>query len=67
MIQIKSLKQTDIGKWVEYRGSGGEKEKGKIKSWNNKFIFVVYKCGGNWTHFMDYTGVATKPEDLFFI
>ena len=65
MVKIKSLKQTDIGKWVEYRGSGGELEKGKIKSWNDRFIFVVYKCGEQWDNFQNYTGQATKPEDLF--
>jgi len=67
MIDITKLKKQDIGKWVEYQGCAGEKERGKIKSWNNKSIFVVYKCAGNWNRFQDYTGVATKPEDLIFI
>jgi len=72
MIDITKLKKEDIGKWVEYIGTFAEYqehliEKGKIKSWNNKYIFVVYKCAGNWNRFQDYTGVATNPERLMFI
>lgn len=67
MITINKLQNSDVGKWVEYRGSGGEIEKGRIKSWNDKFIFVVYKCGENWDNFENYTGQATKEKDLFFI
>lgn len=65
MIDIASLTKKDIGKWVEYRGTGGERERGKIKSWNEVFIFVVYKCAGNWSRFQDYTGQATSSKDLY--
>jgi len=67
MIEILKLTGADIGAWVEYRGSAGEREKGRIKSWNEKAIFVVYKCGGDWLNFKNYTAAATKPEDLFFL
>ena len=67
MIDIIKLTKKDIGKWVEYQGYANEKERGKIKSWNNKYIFVVYNCAGNWSRFQDYTSVATKPENLIFI
>ena len=67
MIAIKDLQESDIGRWVEYRGSGGEVEQGKLKGWNDRFIFVVYKCAGQWTKFKLYTGQATKPEDLHFL
>jgi hypothetical protein len=43
---------------------GGEIEVGRVKSWNDKFVFVVYKCAENWDRYEDYTGVATKIEDL---
>lgn len=66
MIDLAKLTKDDIGKWVEYRGSVGEREKGKIKSWNNRFIFVVYKCAGEWRRFQDFTGQATMPSDLFW-
>lgn len=67
MIDIAQLRKTDIGKWVEYLGKGGEEDRGRIKSWNNSYIFVVYKCGGEWDRFQDFTGVATNPQDLHFI
>lgn len=67
MIDIKSLNEFDIGKWVEYKGGAGEIERGRIKSWNDEFIFVVYKCDNQWNRFQDFTGVATSPEDLTFI
>jgi len=66
-ISITELKDSDIGKWVCYTGGAGETEDGKIKSWNDDYIFVVYKCAGNWDRFQDYTGVATNPKDIKFI
>jgi len=65
MINIKKLTNNDIGKWVIYN-PGYKKEKGKIKSWNDTFIFVVYKCADDWNNFIDYTGCATNPKDLRF-
>jgi len=64
MITIDSLTEEDIGKWVVYTASHGAQEKGRLKSWNDQWIFVVYKTGGEWYHFKDCTGQATKPEDL---
>jgi hypothetical protein len=65
-VVIGELNKEDIGLWVEYTGGAGEKERGKIKSWNDKYIFVVYKCNDRWDEFMNYTGVATDPADLKF-
>ena len=65
MIEISKLTDRDIGKWVEYHGHAGERERGKIKSWNDKHIFVVYKCNNDWANFKNYTAAATNPEDLF--
>ena len=67
MIDLAKLTKEDIGRWVEYRGTGGEVERGRLKGWNEQFIFVVYKCAGEWNRFQDFTGVATKPTDLSFI
>jgi hypothetical protein len=67
MIDIAQLREADIGKWVEYKGGAGETERGRIKSWNNHNIFVVYKCNGEWGRFWDFTGVATNPQDLKFV
>lgn len=54
---------SDIGRWVLYRPKN---EKGRIKSYNDKFIFVVYKCDNNWDDYQNYTGEATKRENLEF-
>lgn len=66
MIDIATLSPESVGAWVEYNGSAGEVERGKIKSWNDQYIFVVYKCDGNWHKYRNYTGVATSPSDLKF-
>ena len=65
MINIAELKKEDIGRWVVYNNRF-EKELGRLKSWSKFFIFVVYKCNQEWDRFQDYTGCATKPEDLRF-
>jgi len=67
MIEIKDLKESDRGRWITYTDPHeGEIERGKIKSWNEVNVFVVYKCNQDWDKFMDYTGQATDPRDLDF-
>ncbi len=63
-MKISDLKEEDVGKWVIYAPNDFTREEGKIKSWNDKFIFVVYKCDNQWHRFEDFTGQATNPEDL---
>ena len=63
MINIATLTESDVGKWVVYRGMGGELDHGRIKSWNDEWIYVVYRCD-NWQEFRSRTGVATSPNDL---
>lgn len=65
-INIKELTENDVGRWVQYQAVG-KRETGRIKSWNEKWIFVVYKCNEKWDNFKDYTAAATSPEDLIFI
>ncbi len=64
MIEIKKLTEEDIGKWVEYWPN---QETGRIKSWNTRFIFVVYKCDNDWDNFLNYTAASTHPKALNFI
>lgn len=64
MIVLKDLKPIDKGKWVQYVPSCGEVEMGRIKSWNDKYIFVVFKCDGHWSNYLNYTGEACDPKDL---
>lgn len=66
-IEIPKLTEADKGRWVLYVGFAGERDKGRIKSWNHKFIFVVYKCNGDWDNFDNYTGQATNPTQLVFL
>ncbi len=64
MIFIKELTEEDIGRNVIYTDGVGEKTHGRIKSWNDKWIFVVYHCADDWDNYQDYTGAATDPNDL---
>jgi len=64
MINITKLTNKNIGDWVVYCPSYGNAERGKIKSWNNEYIFVVYNCDDKWSNFQDYTANATNPEYL---
>ena len=66
-MKIEELYENDIGAWVLYTDRMGTKEPGRIKSFNSKYIFVVYKCDNQWDRFLDFTGCATDPEDLVFI
>lgn len=64
MIKISELKPSDIGRWIKYHDGVGGIEQGRIKSWNDKYIFVVYKCDNQWDRFEDFTAAATMPYDL---
>jgi len=64
-MKISELTKDDVGKWVVCHLSKGD-ELGKIKDWTHKYIYVVYKCAGDWNNFKNYTGVATPPEMLTF-
>lgn len=54
-----------LGLNVFYRtGTNDRVISGKIKSWNDEFIFVVFNCDNQWDRWMDFTAEACKPEDL---
>jgi len=55
----------DIGEWVSY-STPYSTLYGRIKSFNDKFIFVVFHCDGEWDHYRDYTGSACRYSDLKF-
>ena len=65
MIDINKLTLKDVGKWVIYKDFD-EEERGKLKSWNHKYIFVVYHCDNQWHRFEQFTACATDPEYLSF-
>lgn len=66
-IEISKLTEADKGRWVLYVGIAGEREKGRIKSWNDRWIFVVYNCAGEWDGYENYTAQATEPSQLCFL
>ncbi len=42
-----------------------EKEKGIVKSIRDQeYVFVVYKCGGDWDNYAEYTGARTNKDNL---
>ncbi len=66
-MEILELSKHDVGRWVVYTPSHGEPERGRIKFWNDKYVFVVYHCDNNWDDYQNYIAAATSPEDLCFI
>lgn len=67
MIDIKKLTEKDVGAWAIYSNHPSKRELGRIKSWSQRSIFVVYNCDVNWSKFRDYTGCSTAPEYLEFV
>jgi hypothetical protein len=58
-IAVGEIVPLEVGKWVQFDG-----ERGRIKSWNDKWVFVVFHCDDNWQDFENYTGAACKRSDL---
>ena len=69
MIRIKDLKRKHVGRWVRYRDAHfpDQFEDGRIKSWDEKTVFVVYRCDNQWQRFADFTAAGSLPESLTFI
>lgn len=61
-MKIDELK---VGMRVHYAPDYGRKENGIVKSIRDNNVFVVYKCGGEWDHYQDYTAANTPIEDLY--
>lgn len=66
MINTSQLTPKQVGKWVIYTDGVGETQRGKLKSWNENNVFVVFKCDGQWRRFQDFTGNSCNPRDLHF-
>lgn len=70
---INSLMYTDCGKWVVFTDGEGNKETGRIKSYDNvsKTAWVVYKADGHLGKddhsWKDYTSAKTNYSNLAFI
>ena len=66
MIYTENLTDEDVGRWVVYTDGTKNDQLGRIKSWNDKWIFVVYHCADEWSKYINYTAAATDPKDLKF-
>ena len=64
-MSLKILTDGDIGKWVEYRDHDSI-QKGRLKSFNGSFAFVVFHCDDDWDNYRNYTGCACCLIDLNF-
>lgn len=55
-----------VGQMVHYSPEVGPKENGivKRKHPHSDAYWVVYKCGGDWRHYENYTAALTCVEDL---
>jgi len=56
MLILSELMPSDVGRGVVYAPSHGPREDGAITSWNDTYIFVLYRGST--------TSKATRPEDL---
>jgi len=67
MIDIGSLSDKDVGRWVIYH-KGARVNRGRIKGWSDRYVYVVYWAGydEHLDQFKEYTAVPTRPEDLSF-
>jgi hypothetical protein len=67
MINIDSLTEDDVGRWVTYR-KGPRVNRGRIRDWSDRVVYVVYWAGygEHWDQFKDYYACATPPEDVEF-
>jgi len=68
MIDIKKLTESDKGRWVRYISSiGFYIYIGRIKGWDNEFIYVVYNAPDrDMNKYNDYVAVPTDPQKLIF-
>lgn len=56
-----------IGDKVHYCPVRGQKENGIIKGFGESGIaFVVFKCGGEWDKYKNYTGQSTSISDIIY-
>jgi hypothetical protein len=66
VIYLKKLSDAFKGKWVVY-SPHSKREIGRLKSWSEHGVFVVYNCGDDWDDFENYTAALTPAKDLTII
>jgi hypothetical protein len=66
-IRIEDLRPDQIGAWVNYVRENREPQRGRVKYWNQRFVFVVFDCANQWDRFTDFVAAPMNPEDLEFV
>lgn len=67
MINIGQLTPRQVGEYVTYTDGVGDTERGRLKSFTDTTVYVVFKCGDQWDNYQNYTGQGCSPADLVFI
>lgn len=67
MVNVNELKKGDsVYYQPEHYKETNEFENGVVKSIApDGGVFVVYKCGGEWHRYEEFTAANTRPEDLY--
>lgn len=63
------MKTSDFkkGNWVVYDTPNAQNELGRVKRFNEDWVFVVFHCDCEWAKFTDYTAAACHPGRLTII
>ena len=67
MIDLTKLSTADTGRWVWYKPNYGAWEKGRFKTWNEAYVFVVYGANALRNDWLLQGSQATHPDDLHWI
>ena len=67
MIKREELTEKDSGCWVTFSLSQGRRQLGRIKSFNDQWVFVVSNCSSDWDNYTNYTAAATTASSLTFV
>lgn len=67
-VRLDELSDKDVGRWIIWLDPNLQTtKKGRLKSWNNLFAFVVFNCNDQWNKFQNYTPEACAPKECRFL
>ena len=66
-INKELLRPEDVGRFVKYAPFGNKLEYGRIKSWNDTWVFVVYGIAAMAPDWRNYTAAATEAGHLDWV
>lgn len=65
-IDISLLSEKDAGRWVQWLDSTNEAMNGRIKDWDDEYVYVVFDAD-DWENYIDFESSPTDPRYLKFI